>query len=245
MRPPGLRMRQASAMARSGWLAWCRAWLRKARSTVPRADGHVFQIAQAVFQVADVVLARQLRAELHHLFRIVDGDHLLGALRHELRERSLARAEVGDHHGRHELEERFGDALPGAAGHVLAAELAGQFVEVAAHAVLALAQDQAQRLAVLLGFGDFARRLRAAAPSARRGPSGDRRRSCRCAGRPPDRPISAGPGWWKPGSGPLPRISCSSATDSSSRSSSSRRRRRLGSAARRSDFRIDAMVESV
>ena len=110
------------------------------------ANGHVLQVAQAVFQVADAVLARQFRAELHHLFGIVDGDHLLGALRHQLGDGAFARAQVGDHHGRHELEERFGDALPGAAGHVLASEFAGQLVEVAAHLVLALAQGQAQRL---------------------------------------------------------------------------------------------------
>ena len=30
------------------------------------AYGHVFQVAQAVFQVGDAVLARQLGAELHH-----------------------------------------------------------------------------------------------------------------------------------------------------------------------------------
>ncbi len=41
----------------------------------------------------------------------------------------------------------------------MAAELAGQFVEIAAHLVLALAQHQTQGLPVLLGFRDFAGRL--------------------------------------------------------------------------------------
>ena len=103
---------------------------------------------------------------------------------------------------RHQLEERLGDSLPGAARHVLAAELAGQFVEVAAHLVLPLAQRQAQRGAVLRGFGDFGARPRAACPPARRAPSGGRRRSCRCGGRPPGRPVSTAPGGWKPGSAP-------------------------------------------
>ena len=68
------------------------------------AYGDVFQIAQAVFQVGDAVLARQLDAEFHHLLRIIDGDNALGALRHQLREGALAGAEIGDHHGRHQLQ---------------------------------------------------------------------------------------------------------------------------------------------
>jgi len=35
MRPPFFRIRHASAMALSGCTAWCRAWLRNARSTAP------------------------------------------------------------------------------------------------------------------------------------------------------------------------------------------------------------------
>jgi hypothetical protein len=105
------------------------------------------------------VLARQLRAELHHLRGIVDGDHLAGALGHQLREGSLPRPEVRDHYRRHELQERFGDAFPRAPRHVLAAELAGQFVEIAPHFVLPLAHRQAQRLEVLAGLGDFAGRF--------------------------------------------------------------------------------------
>ncbi len=80
---------------------------------------------------------------------------LLGALRHQLRNGAFAGAQVGDHHGRHELQQRLGDAFPGPPRNVLAAELAGQLVEVAAHLVLPLAQDQAQRLAVLRRFGHF------------------------------------------------------------------------------------------
>ena len=43
-------------------------------------------------------LLRQFGAEFHHLLRIVDRDDLLRALRHQLRDRALARAQVGDHH---------------------------------------------------------------------------------------------------------------------------------------------------
>ncbi len=119
------------------------------------ADRHVLQIAQAVFQIGDAVLARQFDAELHHLLRIIDRDDFLGALRHQLRDRALARAQVGDHHRRHQLQQRLGDSLPGPSRYVLAAELAGQFVEVAAHVVAALSEGEAQGFLVLRRLGNF------------------------------------------------------------------------------------------
>ena len=42
-------------------------------------------------------------------------------------------------------KQGFGQALPGASGHVLAAELAGQLVEIGAHLVLAAAHGQCSR----------------------------------------------------------------------------------------------------
>ena len=98
-------------------------------------------------------------AEFHHLLGIVDGDHLLRPLRHQLRDRALPGAQIGDHHRRHQLEQRLGNSLPGPSRYVLAPELAGQLVEVAAHVVAALSQRQAQRLLVLRGLGNFHRGL--------------------------------------------------------------------------------------
>jgi len=43
--------------------------------------------------------------------------------------------------------------------HVLPPELAGQFVEIAAHLVLPPSERKAQRFAVVLRFRHFARRL--------------------------------------------------------------------------------------
>jgi hypothetical protein len=80
----------------------------------------------------------------------------LGALGDELRDGAFARAEVGDHHGRHELEQRFGDAFPGTAGDVLAAEFSGQLIEVAPHFVLPHAERVAQGGAIVFGIGDLA-----------------------------------------------------------------------------------------
>ena len=105
------------------------------------------------------MLARQFRAERRHALGVIDGDHLPGALRHQLRERSLARAEVRDYQRRHKFQERFRDAFPRSPGHVLPAELARQLVEVAAHVVLPLAQRERKGSLVLFGLGNLAGRL--------------------------------------------------------------------------------------
>ncbi len=154
-RPPGFKMRKASATARSGCWAWCRDWLKSARSTVPLADGQVFQVAVAVVDVSDAVLTRQFATVLDHLLGIVDGDHLLRALAEQLGDGAFACAQIGDHVGRHQLQKRFGEPFPGAAGNILAAEFARERIEMAAHVVLALAQDQTQGAGVVLSVGSF------------------------------------------------------------------------------------------
>ena len=123
------------------------------------AYGHVFQVAQAVFQVGDAVLARQASAEFDHFRRVVDGDDAPGALCHELRDGAFARSQVGDDQRRHQAEQRFGDPLPGAARHVLAAKLARQLIEVTAHLILPFAEREAQGGAVLGSFGNLGRGL--------------------------------------------------------------------------------------
>jgi hypothetical protein len=115
----------------------------------------VFQIAPAVFQVGDTVLRGHHLAILHHLLGVIDGDHLLGAQGQELGKRAFAGAQVRDYHARHQAQQHLGQALPGAPGNILAAELARHFVEVAAHFVFALAEDQFQRVGVLLSFGNL------------------------------------------------------------------------------------------
>ena len=195
---------------------------------MPAANRHVFEIAQAVLQVGDAVLARQLGAELDHLLGIVDGDHPLGALRHQLRDGAFARAQVGDDHGAASASaalrrflsrsgrERTGGRTCPPARRSSGASCPGGGAGPG-EAPRGPARLRAPR-----------RRPRAAIPSGRRALSGGRKRSCPCGGRPPGRPVSVAPGGWKSGSAPLPRISCSSATDSSSCSSSSSRRRRFG-----------------
>ena len=158
---------------------------------------------------------------------------------------ALARAQVGDDHRRHQLQQRLGDALPGPARDVLPSELARPARRSSGASCPGACAGRARRASrSCVGFRDFARRPARSSSIS----SGGRRR----AGRRlffPVRRSSTSPAcfscarcveiWlW-----PLDRISCSSATDSSSCSSSSRMRRRLGSAASRSDLRIDAIGE--
>ena len=134
-----------------------------------RLDGRRLDVAQAVFEVGETVLARQRRAELDHLFRVVHRDDLPGRAREELGERALARAEVGDDHRRQQPQEHVRHALPRPARAIAAAEFARQPVEIFPRPVLALAQDEPQRDAVRRAFGDLLRAGRDDLPQPRAG----------------------------------------------------------------------------
>ena len=58
-----------------------------------------------------------------------------------------------------QAEERFGQALPGAARNVVAPKLSGELVEIGPHLVLPAAKSEAKGFEVLLGLGDFGRGL--------------------------------------------------------------------------------------
>ena len=68
---------------------------------------------------------RLLAAHFDHLGGGVDGDDFLCALGEQQRKGSFAGAEIGDDHGRHEAQQRFGHALPRFAGNVILAQAAG------------------------------------------------------------------------------------------------------------------------
>jgi len=118
-------------------------------------DGDFLDVAEAVFEVGEVVFLGEFGAELDHLGGVIEGDDFLCALGEELGEGAFARAEVGDGLVVEDLEEGFGETFPGAAGDVLAAELSGQFVEVGAGLVLSLAEDVGEGAGVLGAFGEF------------------------------------------------------------------------------------------
>jgi hypothetical protein len=118
-------------------------------------DRQLFEVAQAVFQILDAVSAREARTELDHLFGIVDGDYSFGAAREQLGDGAFSGAQVGDHQGRHQQQEGFRQALPGASRHVLAAEFSGQLIEIGSDFILPPSKRQAKSVAVFPGLGNF------------------------------------------------------------------------------------------
>ena len=75
-------------------------------------DRRLFDFAEAIFEILEAVFLCQPRAELDHLFRVVDGDDFFGALGQELRQCALSGAEVGDDQRRHEGDEHVRDSCP-------------------------------------------------------------------------------------------------------------------------------------
>ncbi len=97
----------------------------------------------------------EVGAELDHFLRIVDRDDFFRPPGEELGKHAFAGAEIGNGEGRQKGEEHLGDALPGAAGTVGAAELAGELVEVFAGFILPLFEGEAKGLLVGRGGRDF------------------------------------------------------------------------------------------
>ncbi len=90
------------------------------------------------------MIARQFAPNFDHLLRVVDSDHALRALREQLRERAFARPEIRDHQRAASAgEDISANAFPGAAGQILAPELSGERIEIAAHFVRRLSSTRA------------------------------------------------------------------------------------------------------
>ncbi len=81
---------------------------------------------------------------------------MLRALGEKLRKRAFARAQIADHHRRHQLQQGFGETFPRPARNIVPAELSRQFVEVAAHLVAPLFEHQLQRFDISGRFGNLA-----------------------------------------------------------------------------------------
>ena len=67
-------------------------------------NGWVLDVAEAVLEVCEAVLAGESGAELDHFFRVVDGDDFLCVAREQLGEGALAGAEIGNDDGADEGE---------------------------------------------------------------------------------------------------------------------------------------------
>src|SRR5205814_7836793 len=59
-------------------------------------DRRIFDVAEAVFEICEVVLPGELRAELNHLRRIIDRAYFVRGSGEQWGKRSVSRAEIGD-----------------------------------------------------------------------------------------------------------------------------------------------------
>ena len=115
MRPPFFKMRWARG---NGALGMDRVMQRLTENReVDRVlvDRRILDVAEAVFEILETVLLRQLRSELDHLRRVIDRDDFARVFGEQLRERSLARAEIGHGQRRQQRDQRMRERLPGAA----------------------------------------------------------------------------------------------------------------------------------
>lgn len=118
-------------------------------------DGGLLDIADAVFEVGEAVAVGEVLAELDHFRGEIDGDDFFGALGEELGEGALAGAEVGDDLVVEDLDEGLGEGFPGAAGDVILAKAAGEFIEIGAGGVPALAEEVLEGGGVRSDFRDL------------------------------------------------------------------------------------------
>ena len=85
---------------------------------------------------------RQLRSELDHLWRIIDGNDFASIFGQQLRQRPLACPEVSDCQPREQSNQRVRQRFPRPARHVTSAKLSGELIEVFARFVLTFVQNK-------------------------------------------------------------------------------------------------------
>src|SRR4051794_17364742 len=104
------------------------------------------------------MLPGQRAAELHHFWRVIDGDHFLCGAGEQLREGAFARAQISHSYRREKSKKAVSQCLAGTSGHITATEAARQRVEIFARFVLAFPQDHLQSAAILRALRNFARK---------------------------------------------------------------------------------------
>ena len=155
MRPPGRRIRAASADGMGGLERVVQRLAKKGEIDARIVDGRGFEVAEAVFEVCDPVIARQLRTELNHFRRVVDGDDPFGALGQQLRKSSFACPEIGNDTRLHQFEQGFGESFPRATRHIGSAEFTRELVKIRARPVRALAERKRERRQIAGAFREF------------------------------------------------------------------------------------------
>ena len=86
------------------------------------------------------MLLGQRGSELNHFFRVVDGNDFFGISSHQLRECSLASAEIRYDHRWQKPEQGVGKRFPRTARNIGSAEATSEFVEIIRCAILAFFQ---------------------------------------------------------------------------------------------------------
>src|SRR5882724_2306886 len=120
-------------------------------------DRRVLNIAQPILKVLESVFLRQLRPELDHLRRIIDGNNFARSFRQQLRECPLACSQVGDGQRREQRDQCVRKRLPRSPRHIASTEFASEFIEVSPRLILTLLEYKLQTCAIPRAFAQFAR----------------------------------------------------------------------------------------
>src|SRR5512133_1804540 len=121
------------------------------------SDGRVLNIAQPVLKILESVFLRQLRPELDHLRRVIDGNNFARSFRQQLRECPLACSQIGDGQRREQRDQRVRKRLPRSPRHIASTEFASEFIEVFPRLILPLLEHKLQTGAIARTFAQFAR----------------------------------------------------------------------------------------
>ena len=101
----------------------------------------VLDVAEFISEIGEIVLGGQFGADFDHARGVVDTPDVRGAAGEELRDEAFAGTEVGDGDGRRETEREVADGFPRATGAVVAAEFAGDEVEIGFRLLAAAGED--------------------------------------------------------------------------------------------------------
>ena len=140
---------------------------REVHGSISQRD--VFDVAEFVGEVGEAVFGGELRADFDHARRIINTPDLGGALGEELRDETLAGAEVGDGDRRGEAQGEVADGFPRAAGAIVFPEPAGDEVKILFLRAAALLEDALEVGAV---FGELGERRNRGDSGAQQGEDG-------------------------------------------------------------------------
>src|SRR4029079_6179722 len=104
----------------------CEVW----KFDVVLDDRGVLNIAKPILKILESVFLRQLRPELDHPGRIINGDNFARSFRQQLRKCPLACSKSGAGQRRDYRDQRVRKRLPRSPRHIASTEFASEFIEV-------------------------------------------------------------------------------------------------------------------